>query len=73
MEPGSPSQIEQATRFSRLELFRLRTGVLFIVAMLVFAGTAFGGVPDGHLLVAAAIIGGYMAMNIGASDAGEPS
>jgi PiT family inorganic phosphate transporter len=73
VEPGGPSQIEQATPFSRLEPFRLRTGVLFIVAMLVFAGTAFGGVPDGHLIVAAAMIGGYMAMNIGASDAGESS
>ena len=61
MELGYLNQIEQATRFGRPELFRVGTGLLFIVGILIFSGTTVGGVPGGHLLVAAAMIGGYMA------------
>ena len=68
MELGYLNQIEQATRFGRPELFRVGTGLLFIVGILIFSGTTVGGVPGGHLLAAAAMIGGYMAMNIGAND-----
>jgi len=68
MELQNLSQIEKATRFGRPELFRLGTGLLFMVAILLVAGMSFGEVPGSHMLVAAAMIGGYMAMNIGAND-----
>ncbi|GAB6044148.1 inorganic phosphate transporter [Endothiovibrio diazotrophicus] len=68
MELKNLNQIENATHFGRPELFRLGTALLFIVAILLFAGMRMGHVPGGFLLVAAAMIGGYMAMNIGAND-----
>ena len=68
MELQNISQIEQATRFGRPELFRLGTALLFIVLIMFFAGMNHGGLDGGYMLVAAAMIGGYMAMNIGAND-----
>jgi PiT family inorganic phosphate transporter len=68
MELRNLSQIEHATRIGRPELFRLGTAVLFIVVIMLVAGVTVGEVPGSHLLVAAAMIGGYMAMNIGAND-----
>lgn len=42
-------------------------GFLFLAAIVVIGGTLFGGQNNGLLIVAAAI-GGYMALNIGAND-----
>jgi PiT family inorganic phosphate transporter len=62
------NQIEKATTIGRKELFRFGTALLFIIGIALF--TSNRGVPDqgGILLMLAAIIGGYMAMNIGAND-----
>lgn len=51
-----------------MRLMRLGVGSLFL--LLVWAWLHFGGlaVPGAPLLVIAALIGGYMAMNIGAND-----
>ncbi len=68
MELSSLAQIEHATSSSRQELLRLGTADLFLVGVLVFAGVTFQGVPNAYLLIAAAMVGGYMAMNIGAND-----
>lgn len=68
MEPNTIRAIEQATNLGRGELFRLGTGVLFIVGIMLFTHARLEGVPNSHLLVIAAMIGGYMAMNIGAND-----
>ena len=68
MEPNSIRALEEATNVARGELFRLGTGVLFVVGIMLFVNTQIGSVPNSHLLVIAAMIGGYMAMNIGAND-----
>ncbi len=68
MELKNITQIEQAARFSRFELFRLGSALVFIVGIMLYAGMSMGGHPGGFMLVAAAMIGGYMAMNIGAND-----
>ncbi len=62
-------RIEKAAQLNRDELFRFGTALLFIVGIMLFATTL--RTQDGThsiLLVAAAMIGGYMAMNIGAND-----
>jgi PiT family inorganic phosphate transporter len=44
------------------------TAILFIVGVMIFAGARFAHVEQAYLLVGAAVIGAYMAMNIGAND-----
>ncbi|MGD2117028.1 MAG: inorganic phosphate transporter [Chromatiales bacterium] len=68
MELKNISQIEQAARSGQGEHFRLGFGFLFIVAIMLFAGSSFTGIEGGYMLITAAMIGGYMAMNIGAND-----
>ncbi|SHG78212.1 inorganic phosphate transporter [Marivita hallyeonensis] len=60
--------IEQAVQRNRDELFRFGTALLFIVGIMLFTIVRTDGGIDGILMVAAAMIGGYMAMNIGAND-----
>lgn len=68
MELKDLQQIEMATTRPRSELFRVGMAMLFLVAIAIFVGISSRGVPSAYLLVAAAVIGGYMAMNIGAND-----
>jgi len=68
MDLKNINQIEQATQPSQRELFRLGIGFLFLVMILLFAGNSFAGIEGGYMLITAAMIGGYMAMNIGAND-----
>jgi PiT family inorganic phosphate transporter len=68
MDLNNINQIEQAAQPSQNELFRLGMGFLFIIMILLFTGNSFAGLDGGYMLVSAAIIGGYMAMNIGAND-----
>lgn len=58
--------IENATWTSRQELFRLGVALLFIVGIMLFISSQPGGVSS--MLVIAGMIGGYMALNIGAND-----
>jgi len=58
--------IEHATWVGRQELFRLGMALLFIVGIVLFVLAQGGEVS--HMLVIGAMIGGYMAMNIGAND-----
>jgi PiT family inorganic phosphate transporter len=60
--------IENAVQVNRDELFRFGTALIFIVGVMLFTIVRSDGGVDGILLVAAAMIGGYMAMNIGAND-----
>ncbi|MFP7673940.1 inorganic phosphate transporter [Marivita sp. S0852] len=60
--------VETAVQKNRAELFRFGTALLFIVGIMLFTIVRTDGGVDGILLVAAAMIGGYMAMNIGAND-----
>jgi PiT family inorganic phosphate transporter len=58
--------IDDATATGRRELFRFGIALSFIVGVLLYASMRFGDVSQ--LLVIGGIIGGYLAMNIGAND-----
>ncbi|NMG34013.1 inorganic phosphate transporter [Azoarcus sp. TTM-91] len=67
MELQHISEIERATQRGRGELLRLGMGLVFLVLVMLYA--IMQGVGEGGMIVvAAAIIGGYMALNIGAND-----
>jgi PiT family inorganic phosphate transporter len=68
MKVARVSKIEKAAAVNRDELFRLGAALLFIVGIMLFTIMRAETGPYGVLLVAAAMIGGYMAMNIGAND-----
>jgi PiT family inorganic phosphate transporter len=68
VELSNLEQIERATRFGRPELARLGAAVMFLVAIIIFTGARHAALPGGYFLIAAAVIGGYMALNIGAND-----
>ncbi|PHR94445.1 MAG: inorganic phosphate transporter [Robiginitomaculum sp.] len=60
---------EKLINFSMQDFFRLATACLFLVAIYYFVMADFGKTStNSTLLVMAAVIGGYMAMNIGAND-----
>lgn len=61
-------KVERAAGISRGEVARIGTALIFAVAVMIFTGTQFGYIDQVYLLVAAAVIGAYMAMNIGAND-----
>jgi PiT family inorganic phosphate transporter len=61
------SEIEKATSKGRGELFRFGIALIFIVAVMLYVAMHGEG-RGGMMLVIAAMIGGYMAMNIGAND-----
>lgn len=66
MEIEKIAEIEDATSAGRKEMFRLGTALLFIIVIVLFVGSLTDGVSN--MLVVAAMIGGYMALNIGAND-----
>jgi PiT family inorganic phosphate transporter len=68
MDLENVAQIERATHSGRAELFRLGTALLFVVGVMLYSGMSVGQVTNSHMLVIAAMIGGYMAINIGAND-----
>ncbi len=68
MELNSIRALEQASNLGRGELFRLGTAMLFIVGVMLIVSARLESIADSYLLVVAAMIGGYMAMNIGAND-----
>ena len=61
-------RLEQGLLVNRAELFRLGTAILFIVLIMLCALARGPEGLGGILLVSAAMIGGYMAINIGAND-----
>ncbi len=67
MDYRSIDRLERATRFGRRELFRLGCAVLFLAGVMLYAYTRLPTVEH-TLLAVAAMIGGYMAINIGAND-----
>ena len=68
MELQNINQIEKAAAFGASELFRLGFALVFIVCIMLFAGVQLGDMSGNYMLISAAVIGGYMAMNIGAND-----
>ncbi len=69
MELQNISELEKATSKGRQELFRIGIALLFIVGIMLFTVMRGGMDTPGHvMMMVAAVIGGYMAMNIGAND-----
>ncbi len=68
MEYLNFKQLEHAAGIHRTELFRLGAALLFIVGIMLFVNVKAGGAQGATMLIAAAMIGGYMALNIGAND-----
>ena len=69
MEFRDIKQFEKATKRGRRESLRLGIGLFFVVSVMLFSSLSDGASgPHGVMLVIAAMIGGYMAMNIGAND-----
>jgi PiT family inorganic phosphate transporter len=68
MDINQFSKIERAAGFGRAELFRLGMALLFIVGIMLYASSFIQDAPGGVMLIVAAMIGGYMAVNIGAND-----
>lgn len=68
MEFKDINEIEKATEMGRKELFRIGTALLFIVGIMLFTSQHGAGAQGHIMLVIAGMIGGYMAMNIGAND-----
>jgi PiT family inorganic phosphate transporter len=59
---------KKSAGFDRNDLFRLGVAILFVVAVMFFTGIQAAPGSGGVMLVIAAMIGAYMAMNIGAND-----
>ncbi len=68
MKSDSVLTLESAGFFNRREVIRLGLAVAFIALVMLYARTTIGEVGGGTLLIVAAMIGGYMAINIGAND-----
>jgi inorganic phosphate transporter, PiT family len=69
VELSSFAKIEKASRRARNDSLRLGVGLVFVVGIMLWASLTQGLTgSNAVLLAAAAMIGGYMAMNIGAND-----
>jgi PiT family inorganic phosphate transporter len=68
MDFKSMHALEQATTFNRHEFVRIGLALIFLVMTTIYVGITYKSVPNNFLLSAAAVIGAYMAMNIGAND-----
>ncbi len=67
MELKHISEIEKATAPGRGELFRFGLALIFIVGVMFYSALSNAG-QGGLMFVMAAMLGGYMALNIGAND-----
>ncbi len=60
--------VEKATRFISRRLFAPGLALLFLALAGVFASIYIGNQPNAVFIIVAAMLGGYMALNIGAND-----
>lgn len=68
MDLKSIEKMEQKTGFGRGEARRMGLVLLFIMGVMLFAHFNTADIPNRLMLILAAMIGGYMALNIGAND-----
>ncbi|WP_203142330.1 inorganic phosphate transporter [Marinobacter mangrovi] len=66
--PQNVSFMDSALTSKQTERFRLGISLFFLMIVWLFVGQIGDGMPGNTLLMAAAVIGGYMALNIGAND-----
>ena len=62
------SRIEQATLAARQPKGSVGLGLLFLIIVFAFATFQAGDAPFSAFIIAGGVIGGYMALNIGAND-----
>jgi len=62
------ARVEDATRFLTRKLFAPGLAILFLAVAGIFASIQIGVQSNAALIVIAAVLGGYMALNIGAND-----
>ena len=69
MEIQTMKKLEQeALKKSGTDFTRLGFALFFMIAVLTYSFLSNGGIPNNMFLAVAALIGAYMAMNIGAND-----
>lgn len=69
MKLQNVNDLQQGTKRSRREFFRYGLALLFVAGIMIYSSLGLGITgQQGILLVVASMIGGYMAMNIGAND-----
>lgn len=68
MELQNIVKLEKATNKGRRELLRIGIALLFMFGIMLFVGIRGVNTPGQLMLMIGAMIGGYMAMNIGAND-----
>ena len=69
MEIQTMKKLEQeALKKSGTDFTRLGFSLFFMIGVLTFSFLSNGGIPNNMFLAVAALIGAYMAMNIGAND-----
>ena len=61
-------QIENKGAAMRLELLKIGGAILFLIGIMLFIGISLEPTPNNTFLIVSAVIGGYMALNIGAND-----
>ncbi|MBL6932494.1 MAG: inorganic phosphate transporter [Rhodospirillales bacterium] len=61
-------RLERATLETSQQFVKIGLSVLFLVAVWIFAAMQTGAIDNSAYIIAAGIIGGYMALNIGAND-----
>lgn len=61
-------RLEKATLESGQQFVKVGLSILFLVAVWIFASLQTGAIDNSAYVIAAGIIGGYMALNIGAND-----
>lgn len=65
---GKLNRLEEATYSVSRSLFAVGFALLFLALAGIVASIQIGSEPNAILVIAAAVIGGYMALNIGAND-----
>jgi len=69
MEINTMNKLQtEALKKSGTDFTRLGVALFFMIAVLTFSFLSNGGIPNNMFLAVAALIGAYMAMNIGAND-----
>ena len=61
-------RLEKATRKAGLTSLKLGAALLFLLVVWAYVALATGGIEGRMLVIAAGVIAGYMALNIGAND-----
>ncbi len=68
MELKNIAQVDSTASGTGKELFRIGCVLLFMVGIMIFVNVMTNPIGSPTLLIIAAVIGGYMAINIGAND-----